>query len=70
MAKPPAKSVSPWLVSTEWLASRLRSPDLIPVDGSFYLPAHKRDAAADRRDLRQDRRDLRQDRRDLRQDRK
>jgi thiosulfate/3-mercaptopyruvate sulfurtransferase len=47
MAKPPAKSASPWLVSTEWLASRLRSPDLIPVDGSFYLPAQKRDAAAE-----------------------
>jgi thiosulfate/3-mercaptopyruvate sulfurtransferase len=47
MAKPPAKSISPWLVSTEWLASRLRSPDLIAVDGSFYLPAQKRDAAAE-----------------------
>src|SRR6185437_7081259 len=47
MAKSPAKSASPWLVSTEWLASRLRSPDLIPVDGSFYLPAQKRDAAAE-----------------------
>jgi len=47
MAKPPAKPASPWLVSTEWLASRLRSPDLIPVDGSFYLPAQKRDAAAE-----------------------
>jgi thiosulfate/3-mercaptopyruvate sulfurtransferase len=47
MAKPPAKSTSQWLVSTEWLASRLRSPDLIPIDGSFYLPAQKRDAAAE-----------------------
>jgi thiosulfate/3-mercaptopyruvate sulfurtransferase len=47
MAKPPAKSATPWLVSTEWLASRLRSPDLIAVDGSFYLPAQKRDAAAE-----------------------
>ncbi len=47
MAKPPAKSASPWLVSTEWLASRLRSPDLITVDGSFYLPAQRRDAAAE-----------------------
>jgi thiosulfate/3-mercaptopyruvate sulfurtransferase len=50
MAKPPAKSASPWLVSTEWLASRLRSPDLIAVDGSFYLPAQKRDAAAEYKD--------------------
>ncbi len=47
MAKPPVKPVSPWLVSTDWLASRLRSPDLVVVDGSFYLPAHKRDAAAE-----------------------
>jgi thiosulfate/3-mercaptopyruvate sulfurtransferase len=47
MAKPPAKSTSPWIVSTEWLASRLRSPDLIAVDGSFYLPAQRRDAAAE-----------------------
>ncbi len=38
---------SRWLVSTDWLASRLRSPDLVVVDGSFYLPAHKRDAAAE-----------------------
>jgi thiosulfate/3-mercaptopyruvate sulfurtransferase len=47
MPKPPAKSVSPWLVSTDWLASRLRTPDLVVIDGSFYLPAHKRDAAAE-----------------------
>jgi thiosulfate/3-mercaptopyruvate sulfurtransferase len=46
MAKPPAKT-SPWLVSTDWLASRLRSPDLVTVDGSFYLPAQKRDAPAE-----------------------
>jgi thiosulfate/3-mercaptopyruvate sulfurtransferase len=45
---PPApKPVSPWLVTTDWLASRLRSPDLVVVDGSSYLPAHKRDAAAE-----------------------
>ena len=35
------------LVSTDWLASRLRSPDLIAVDGSFYLPAQKRDPKAE-----------------------
>ena len=35
----------PALVSTEWLASRLGAPDVSVVDGSFYLPAHKRDAA-------------------------
>ena len=43
----PTKPASPWLVTTEWLASRLKSPDLVVVDGSFYLPAHKRDAAAE-----------------------
>ena len=46
---PPTKPVSPWLVTTDWLASRLRSPDLVVVDGSFYLPAQKRDAAAEYR---------------------
>jgi len=38
---------SRWLVTTDWLASKLGSPDLVPVDGSFYLPAQKRDAAAE-----------------------
>ncbi len=36
-----------WLVTTEWLASRLKGPDLVVVDGSYYLPAHRRDAASD-----------------------
>ena len=49
MPPTPPKPVSPWLVTTDWLASRLRSPDLVAVDGSFYLPAHKRDAAAEYR---------------------
>jgi len=48
MAPAPSKPpTSRWLVSTEWLAARLRSPDLVVVDGSYYLPAHKRDAAAE-----------------------
>jgi thiosulfate/3-mercaptopyruvate sulfurtransferase len=38
---------SRWLVTTEWLASRLGQRDVVVVDGSYYLPAHKRDAAAD-----------------------
>jgi len=38
---------SRWLVTTDWLASKLGSPDLVPVDGSFYLPAQKRDAQAE-----------------------
>src|SRR5712692_4928897 len=36
---------SRWLVSTEWLAQRLA--EVVVVDGSFYLPALKRDAAAE-----------------------
>jgi thiosulfate/3-mercaptopyruvate sulfurtransferase len=40
---------SRWLVTTDWLASKLGSPDLVVVDGSYYLPAQKRDAAADYR---------------------
>jgi thiosulfate/3-mercaptopyruvate sulfurtransferase len=39
--------VSRWLVSTAWLAERLGQPDVVVVDGSFYLPAMKRDAAAE-----------------------
>jgi thiosulfate/3-mercaptopyruvate sulfurtransferase len=38
---------SRWIVTTDWLASKLGSPDLVPVDGSFYLPVQKRDAAAE-----------------------
>jgi len=34
-------------VSTEWLAARLNDPGLAVVDGSFYLPALKRDANAE-----------------------
>jgi thiosulfate/3-mercaptopyruvate sulfurtransferase len=41
------KSNSRWLVSTEELAARLGAPDTVVVDGSFYLPAMKRDAAAE-----------------------
>src|SRR5262249_59177239 len=38
---------SRWLVSSEWLAARLAAPDVVVVDGSFYLPALKRDATAE-----------------------
>src|SRR5437870_5849811 len=38
---------SRWLVSTDWLAERLDMPDTVIVDGSFYLPALKHDAAAE-----------------------
>jgi thiosulfate/3-mercaptopyruvate sulfurtransferase len=33
-----------WLVSTEWLAERLGEPNLVVVDGSWYLPSMNRDA--------------------------
>ncbi len=42
--RPPA---SKNLVTTEWLAERLGKPGVSIVDGSFYLPALKRDAKAE-----------------------
>jgi thiosulfate/3-mercaptopyruvate sulfurtransferase len=38
---------SRWLVTTEWLAARLGQSGVAVVDGSFYLPAMQRDAAAE-----------------------
>src|SRR5437764_505711 len=38
---------SRWLVTTDWLAQRLDAGDLVVVDGSYYLPTVKRDAAAE-----------------------
>jgi thiosulfate/3-mercaptopyruvate sulfurtransferase len=38
---------SRWLVTTDWLAARLGASDLVVVDGSWYLPAMQRDAAAE-----------------------
>ena len=38
---------SRWFVSTEWLASHLSAPDVVVVDASWYLPAHKRDPEAE-----------------------
>ena len=35
------------LVTTDWLAARLGEPEVTVVDGSFYLPALKRDAKAE-----------------------
>lgn len=34
-------------VSTDWLAERLSAPDIVVVDGSWYLPTMKRDAQAE-----------------------
>ncbi|MCV6548020.1 MAG: 3-mercaptopyruvate sulfurtransferase [Cohaesibacter sp.] len=36
-----------WLVSTEWLESHLKSPDVVVLDGSWYLPHMERDAIAE-----------------------
>ena len=38
---------SPYLVSTDWLAEHLASPDIIIVDGTYYLPNEQRDAKAE-----------------------
>jgi thiosulfate/3-mercaptopyruvate sulfurtransferase len=35
------------LVSTDWLAMRLQSPDIVIIDASWHLPAAKRDAKAE-----------------------
>src|SRR3954449_10607054 len=40
---PPSKR----FVSTAWLAEHLADPGVVAVDGSFYLPALKRDAKAE-----------------------
>lgn len=37
-------------VSTDWLGERLGAPDIVVVDGSWYLPVHQRDANAEYRE--------------------
>ena len=39
--------MSPYLVSTSWLADRLYAPDIAIIDASWHLPAAKRDAKAE-----------------------
>jgi thiosulfate/3-mercaptopyruvate sulfurtransferase len=34
-------------VSTEWLSERLNAPDVVVVDGSWYLPVHGKDPHAE-----------------------
>jgi len=41
------ETASRWLKSTEWLAGELGKPGLVVVDGSYYLPAQKRDGKAE-----------------------
>jgi thiosulfate/3-mercaptopyruvate sulfurtransferase len=38
---------SPWLKSTTWVAERIGRPGFTVIDGSYYLPAQKRDAKAE-----------------------
>jgi thiosulfate/3-mercaptopyruvate sulfurtransferase len=40
---------SRWFVTTDWLAGQSGAPDLVVLDGSYYLPTMKRDAAAEYR---------------------
>jgi thiosulfate/3-mercaptopyruvate sulfurtransferase len=40
------------IVTPAWLAERLNAPDLVAVDGSYYLPAANRDAQAEYRERR------------------
>lgn len=44
-----AEDRSRWFVSTEWLADHLSAPDVVVVDGSWYLPTMNRDGAAEHR---------------------
>jgi thiosulfate/3-mercaptopyruvate sulfurtransferase len=43
----PRHPISKWLVTADWVAANLHEPSLIVLDGSFYLPAMKRDAATE-----------------------
>lgn len=47
MVLPPRHPISKWLVTTEWLAANLGAPNLVVLDGSYYLPAMRRDAQAE-----------------------
>jgi|SRR5215475_7662547 len=40
----PQRPASRWLVTTDWLEQHLSAPDIVVVDGSYYLPTIKRDA--------------------------
>ncbi|MGE3830988.1 MAG: rhodanese-like domain-containing protein, partial [Parvibaculaceae bacterium] len=36
--------MSPYVVSTDWLAAHLKAPDIAIIDASWYLPAANRNA--------------------------
>ncbi len=42
-----SNSASQWLKSPEWLAGQIGKPDVVIVDGSYYLPTQNRDAQAE-----------------------
>jgi thiosulfate/3-mercaptopyruvate sulfurtransferase len=42
-----SQSASQWLKSPEWLAGQIGKPDIVIVDGSYYLPTQNRDAQAE-----------------------
>src|ERR1041385_614619 len=44
---PPGSQSSPWLVSTDWLAGRLRDPRIVGGDATHFLPQHNRAAHAE-----------------------
>jgi len=44
---PHERPSSRWLLGTDWLSERLGASDLVVVDGSYYLPAMNRGAAAE-----------------------
>lgn len=46
---PAPSPTSRFLVTTDWLAERLRDPHVVAVDGSYFLPTQKRDALAEYR---------------------
>ncbi|HLH97827.1 MAG TPA: 3-mercaptopyruvate sulfurtransferase [Xanthobacteraceae bacterium] len=49
MSETPSLATPKWLVATDWLAARLGAPEVVVVDGSYYLPAMQRDADAEYR---------------------
>jgi thiosulfate/3-mercaptopyruvate sulfurtransferase len=42
-----SRSASQWLKSSEWLAGQIGKPDVVIVDGSYYLPTQNRDSKAE-----------------------
>jgi thiosulfate/3-mercaptopyruvate sulfurtransferase len=45
-------TMSPYVVSTDWLAQHLHSPDIAVLDASWHMPTTKRDAKAEFREAR------------------